>query len=119
LSNEVISNVNVFCSRVLNRMFGNVDSTHVVTEDCHGFLTDVINHLASASSKAAECSYKITIDIEATFQSALLIIVIFRLISIKILWKFFVLLFKFLIFDVFLSPKLMEDGLYDFMIYEM
>lgn len=37
-----MSNVTVFGSKMLNGIFGNIDGTRIVTEDCHYSLTDAI-----------------------------------------------------------------------------
>ena len=40
--NEVMSNVNLFCSRVKNRVLGDVDGTSIVTKHNHDSLINSI-----------------------------------------------------------------------------
>src|ERR1051325_8606744 len=42
ISDEVMSNVNMLCPAVLYRVLGNINSTQVVTVQCHDILCDIV-----------------------------------------------------------------------------
>lgn len=115
----MMSNVNVFGSRMLNRIFGNIDCTHIVTENGHGPLIDAIvtQHLlhpkqlsaATADSYVfgfgrgqgdrillfAHPGYKITTDIKIATIDAFPIIGISSLISIGVTDKIKIRFFEY------------------------